>query len=170
MNIKLRKQYLGLGLLGWIAAIPAILIGLIAIGFIGTEINKAYWDSKVRERCEEDGGVTVYEAVSLTKEQYLKNDGKNGVIRIMPKRTSKTYHEFYWENMDTVINKSNPKVIRSEYITYRKSDEKKLGKWVTYSRRGGDFPTGFHPSSFGCVDMFGFKTNTAKEIFSIEME
>lgn len=56
MNIKLRKQYLGLGLIGWIVAVPLGLISLLilVIGFY--EGRKAYWDSKVREMCEKDGG------------------------------------------------------------------------------------------------------------------
>ena len=143
---------------------------LIVIGFIATEINKVYWDSQVREMCEKDGGVTVYETVTLTREQYLKNDGYKGMIAISPESTTKPHHEFYKKQVDTIIKKSIPRVVRSEYTTYRKIDNKNLGKWVTYSRRGGDFPTGFHPSSFGCTDITDFKTSVANEIFPIEME
>lgn len=147
-----------------------VTIIIIMIGLAGTGVNKAYWDYQVKGMCERDGGVEVFEVVSLTKDQYLKNAGNSGNIQILSKRISKARHDFYRQIEDTVINGSNPRVVKSEYITYRKSDEKILGKFVTYSRVGGDFPTGFHRSSFSCADMIGFKTNTIKEIFLVEME
>ena len=170
MNIKLRERLAGLGLIGWVIAIPLTLILLLIVVAGFYEGRKAYWDHQVTKMCEKDGGVTVFETVTLTKEQYFKNDGYKGMIAIFPESTSKPHHEFYKKQVDTIIKKSTPRVVRSEYTTYRKTDNKKLGKWVTYSRRGGDFPTGFHPSSFGCTDITDFKTSVAKEIFSFEME
>lgn len=167
MNIKLRKQCLGMGLIGWVVAIPVVLV---VIAFLFCEANKAYWDHKVTEMCEKDGGVTVYENVTLTQEEYERNDGKNGVIRVMSESTSKNNHQYAWSNTDTVINETNPYVRRSEYITYRKSDKKELGKWITYSRRGGDLPIGFHPSSFSCSDIPNFEKNITKKIFSYKGE
>lgn len=82
--------------------------------------------------------MTVFEKVVLTKKEYERNDGKKGVIRVMPERTSKDNHQYAYRSIDTVINKGNPYVKRYEYITYRKSDGKELGKWVTYGR--GGFP------------------------------
>ncbi len=169
MNMYKFQQ--GFGVIKVLISIPLVLIGLLILAFSYTELNKAYWDYRVKELCEKDGGVTVFETVFITKQQYLKNDGYKGMIRILSERTTKPYHEFYWKNKDTIINKSNPQVVRSEYVTYRKLDEKQLGKWVTYSRRGGDFPTGIsHPSSFSCRNIAGFKRSAAKEIFLIEME
>ncbi|MEZ5524415.1 MAG: hypothetical protein R3E62_05540 [Pseudomonadales bacterium] len=144
--------------------------GLVLLAFLGTELNKAYWDSKVRAMCEKDGGVTVFEVVHLTKEQYEKNDGYKGVITVASESTSNPNHDFYWKSTEVIIKKTTPQVVRSEYVTYRKTDEKALGKWVTYSRRGGDLPVGFHPSSFSCRQVSSFQTSTAREIFIIEKE
>jgi len=151
----------------WLLFILVIFVGL---GVLGTELNKAYWDSQVRAMCEKDGGVTVYERVYLTQEQYEKNDGYMGGISVFSKTTSKLNHDFYREGKYTVIKKSNPEVVRSEYITYRKLDNKPLGKWVTYFRRGGDLPIGFHPSSFSCRELASFESNAVKKIFKINME
>jgi hypothetical protein len=52
--------------------VPLILIGL---AIAGTEFNKAYWDHKVRELCEKDGGVTVYEAIELSPEEFKRRGG-----------------------------------------------------------------------------------------------
>ena len=151
----------------WVLLAPVLLV---AVGVIGTELNKAYWDHKVRKWCENKGGVTVFETVLISKGRYLKNDGYKGMINIPPESTRKPRHDFYKKNTKTIIKKSNPLVVRSEYVTYRKSDEKQLGKWVTYWRSGGDFPTGFHPSSFSCGQISGFKRSAGKEIFIIETE
>lgn len=144
---------------------------LIALGIAYCEANKAYWDHKVKELCEKDGGVKVFEKLKLTKEEYEKNDGKNGAIHVMPERTSLRNHEYAWKSIDTVLHESNPDVWRTEYVTYRKSDRKELGKWITYTRRGGDMPTGIsHDSSFSCSDIANFDKNLTKKIFLFEGE
>jgi hypothetical protein len=121
--------------------------------------------------CEKDGGVTVFEKVELTKEEYERNDGKNGFIAVRPEETPLSKHEYAWRSSDNVIHESNPYVWRSEYNTYRKSDGKILGKWVVYVRRGGDFPSGIvHASSFSCTDVNGFESNATAKIFSVKGE
>jgi len=155
-------------IIGWLIASPFVLV---AGGIAFCELNKAYWDHKVKQWCEKDGGVTVFEHVELTQEEYERNDGKNGFIRVMSNDTSLDYHQYAWKSTKTEINKTNPEVWRSEYITYRKSDEKILGKWVTYTRRGGDVPTGIsHPSSFSCTDILDFESNPTSKVFSIKGE
>ncbi len=151
----------------WMILVPA---SLIVVGVAVTEIKKSYWDWKVGVLCKRDGGLTVYQTVIITEEQYIRNDGHKGFISVLSARTTKPNHEFYWDNRDIVIQKSNPLVVRSEYVTYRKSDGKPLGKWVTYSRVGGDFPTGFHHSSFSCRDVPNFRDSVSNKIFLIEME
>tara|TARA_R110001583_G_C5666995_1_gene410296 strand:+ start:4014 stop:4490 length:477 start_codon:yes stop_codon:yes gene_type:complete len=148
----------------WLLLLP---VALIVLGVIGTELNKGYWDYQVKKMCHRDGGATVFETVFLTQEQYKKNDGDGGMIRILPKRMTKPYHEFYRKRITTIIKKSNPDVTRSESIIVRKSDEKELGKSVYYSRRGGDFPTGFHPSSFSCLNIANINFNLEKKVFLI---
>lgn len=132
--------------------------------------SQVYWDHKVKELCEKDGGVTVYEHIELTQEEYERNDGENGVIRVMPESTSLANHEYAWKSETSIIN-DDPYVRRTEYITFRKSDKKELGKWVTYSRRGGDAPTGIsHPSSFSCSDIADFERNITQKIFLFKGE
>jgi hypothetical protein len=132
--------------------------------------SQVYWDHKVKSLCKKDGGVTVYEKVELTRDEYEKNDGANGIIHVMPESTSLNHHEYAWKSVTLTVN-DNPYVRRTEYITFRKSDKKELGKWVTYSRRGGDIPTGIsHPSSFSCNDIDGFEKNLTREIFLFKGE
>lgn len=58
-------------IINWIIAAPFLLLGaalVVALLYlVYCEANKAYWDSKVRELCEKDGGVTVFEKVELAQ-------------------------------------------------------------------------------------------------------
>ncbi|MCF7982638.1 MAG: hypothetical protein K9K86_11700, partial [Pseudomonadales bacterium] len=125
--IIFNKNQQGIGIIKLLFLIPLVLIGLVILFYIYTELNKAYWDSKVRALCEKDGGVTVYEVVNLTKDEYLQNEGKNGLIRVMSKRTSKKEHQYAFVSKTNVINAKKPYVRRTEYVTYRKADNKQLG-------------------------------------------
>jgi len=171
MNIKLRKQYLGLGLIGWIVAIPItlILLLILAVGFY--EGRKAYWDHKVTKMCEEDGGVTVYERVELTRKEF-ENIGGNeyGQIPVPSMRLTKDNYPYYSELLTIQIRDGNPKVYKNEGRIFRKSDNKLLGLMISYGRSGGDFPTGFHPSNFGCADLKTIRLDVEKQVFVIEGE
>lgn len=152
----------------WIFISPAILV-LLAVAFC--EINKAYWDHQVKLMCEKDGGVTVYERVELTKEEYEKNDGENGAIRVPPETSSVTdKYDYASKNVMYELHKSNPNVWRMDGVVYRKFDRKQLGKMVTYSRVGGDFPMGFHSSSFSCGDIKGMKLDVEKQVLTFKGE
>lgn len=156
----------GSKILKWVLLSPVVLV-LLSVVFC--EINKAYWDHQVRLMCEKDGGVTVYEHIELTPEEYKHNGGKNGFIHVAPEEKSPTYHEYAYRSARTKIHYSSPSVWRSEYTTYRKSDGKTLGVWVTYTRHGGDIPTGIiHDSSFSCMDTTGFESNPISKIFSVK--
>lgn len=169
MNIQKAQQ--GSGIVKVLVSIPLVLIGLVILALAYTELNKAYWDYRVNELCEKDGGVTVFEKVKLSKEEYELNEGRNGAINVMSEDTSKTAHQYAWKSITKVINSNQPHVWRAEYVTYRKSDNKELGTWVIYSRRGGDFPTVIsHPSSFSCRGIEGFETDAAKKIFFVKGE
>jgi len=171
MNAKLRKDCLGMGLIGWLVAIPAALIGLIVIAFILCEANKAYWDSKVKAMCERDGGVTVYERVELTRKEF-ENIGGNeyGQIPVPSMRLTKDNYPYYSELLTIQIRDGNPKVYKNEGRIFRKSDNKLLGLMISYGRSGGDFPTGFHPSNFGCADLKTIRLDVEKQVFVIEGE
>ena len=153
-------------LIKWLLFAPIVLIGL---GVLGTELHKAYWDSKVKALCEKEGGVTVFEVVTLTPSEYLRNKGKGGVVNVPPEKSPyANKFEFLQKRDRTSLNISNPEVWKTETLIYRKSDNSILGKYITFTRRGGDFPTGIsHPSSFTCRDIEGFETGIIKKIFLI---
>ena len=153
MNIKLKNRYAGFNLIGWIIAIPLVLIGLVILVFIGCELNKAYWDYKVDKMCEKDGGMHIIERVSVTNEDIDLLGHVNGKISVPIKELEPANAPVYSEDTTTYIRDTYPKVWRTDVKILRRADRKVIAKYVSYSRVGGDFPTGLaHDSSFGCPD------------------
>jgi len=159
--MKIRKT------IAWILLSPPILI---VLGFAYCEANKAYWDHQVRKLCEKDGGVTVFEHVELTPEEYRENDGEHGVINVPPEKSQDAEkYSYLTRDSETVLRNRNPSIQRFEFLIYRKSDGKELGKYVSYARSGGDFPTGFaEGSSFSCADFLPPNPSSIRQIFSVK--
>jgi len=154
-----------------IIAAPFLLLGaalvVALLYFVYCEVNKAYWDSKVREWCEKDGGVVVFEKVELTKNEF-KNLGGNqyGQIPLSVEKLTKHDYPYYSEYKDILLHKGVPSVYRYESTVFRKSNRKPLGMMINYGRGGGDFPTGIlHPSHFGCADLKTIRFDIEKQIF-----
>jgi hypothetical protein len=108
--------------------------------FANTELNKAYWDYRVKGWCEKDGGVTVFETMELTKEESEMYGGIKDVIPVPSKTAS------YADKLECLssykkqsIRDSNPSVYRWFGTVYRVSDKKILGKVVGYHRGGWGF-------------------------------
>lgn len=151
MKAKFRKQYSGFGLIGWIVMIPILIIAalIITVGFY--EARKTYWDNKVRDMCKKDGGVKVYDTISITNSQYEKLEKIQGSLSIPPQSLAKQENLVFSIMSESVIRDSNPKVRRNEQIVIRQSDGKIIGKIISYDRVGGDFPTIIgHPTHYGC--------------------
>ena len=151
MNIKLRKQCLGMGLIGWIVVIPLVLILLLIliVGFY--EGRKAYWDYRVTKMCEKDGGMIIYENIELTEEElnlYKDKFGKYGFPR---ENQASEFIQIVSKDKSTYIRRNYPEVRRNELSIIRRTDEKILGMRVSYSRVGGELFV-FHPSIFRCPE------------------
>jgi hypothetical protein len=148
------------------------LLAMIGVGVASCEINKAYWDRQVRELCELDGGVVVYERVELTPEEYRDNDGKSGSIRV-PSETSPLAKQYSYLRRTTTdyIRTGSPTVSRRESIIFRKSDGRELGRSVSYTRTGGSFPNGISETlSFSCNDIEDVPLDIERRIFSFRGE
>jgi hypothetical protein len=166
MNARLRRQCKGLGLIGWIISVPIALIAalILTVGFF--EGRKAYWDYKVKQMCEKDGGVTVIEKVILSKEDYQRLAGTTGDILLPDSSRSDKNYPYVSKFTVTTIREGYPKVNKYETEVRRSRDQKTLARRVSYSRIAGDFPTGiFHHSTFSCPQS---NQTLAKQIFSLD--
>ena len=129
-------------------AIAASIGVLIAPWLISTGV-KWYYDQQVRELCAKDGGVKVFETVTLPPEKF----DKWGNVGIHHKRYAKPDDEYYYESEDEFYKQGNPTLLRSRYWIVRRSDSKILGKSIHYGRGGGDLPGPWYGSSFNCPEI-----------------
>lgn len=133
----------------WLLA-PIYLAVAGCMGYAPGE--KIYWDSRVSEMCQKDGGTKVFEVVEISKSEYLANLNKLGHFNI-PLDTPAAHNALIVHRFTrTDIREGNPSVSRYELAVIRRSDQKLLGTQITYSRVGGDIPSPAHPSSFTCPD------------------
>lgn len=127
----------------WIFATTAVvLLGLLWAA--GGE--KAMVDAQVRKLCAQDGGVRVYETVTLPKEKF----DKWGNVGLSSKIYAKSTDEYYYEFENHYIREGDPTLVRSKTKIVRRSDKKVLGESIRYGRGGGDLPGPWHPSSYDC--------------------
>jgi hypothetical protein len=147
------RRQSGLGLIGWLLMIPMVFAVLLALAVGFYEGRKAYWDHKVRELCEKDGGVMVYERTTIDVKQAKELPKIEGSISIPPRVLAKLTTPLVSADIEGVIREQGPRVVRREKRVIRRSDGKEVGRMVSYSRIGGDFPTGFREgTSFVCPE------------------
>jgi hypothetical protein len=133
-----------------VVLIPVTLIVLLALVFAFYEGRKAYWDYQVREMCKKDGGIIVNESVAIDRAQFQVWGGIGDVLGVPNESERRLDIPFYRRTKDENLHDWNPRVMRIETEYIRRRDEKTLGKSIYYFRRGGDFPSWAHESSFGC--------------------
>lgn len=132
----------------WILLSPVIVLILV---IVFCEVNKAYWDHKVKQWCKADGGVKVYERVELTKDEY-ESMKSNGMYFVIPAESmAKEGDGFYLSFKTHVIRASNPRVEKTEMNMVRAKDKTILATLIGYGRSGGDLIVIDHPSHFSCA-------------------
>lgn len=169
MNIFYRS--VGQGVFERVVARNALLTKTIALGLLAVSLagcmgyvpgRQSYWDAKVKEMCEKDGGVTVYERVKISRQDSRLLWGAG---QPLPTESTRKDLPYFWESIETTIRDSYPKVGRAETLVKRRSDGKVLGKSVQYWRTGGDFPTGFsEATSFICPQ----HADLSEQVFLVE--
>ena len=125
----------------------------VAILFVPALISngvKAYYDQKVREMCAKDGGVKVYETVTLSAEKFDELKGRNFIL--FSKELADPNDEYYVEEDDHYYKQGHINFVRMKSHIVRRNDRKVLGESVRYGRGGGDLPGPWHESSFTCPD------------------
>lgn len=135
-----------------LAIFAGLLVILLSV-FAFFETRKTYWDSRLRDLCAQDGGVSVFEKITLTSEELKQLGGnpESGLPIPFADDTTKKAYPYFRETRSSLIHQWNPEVGRLEVLVKRRLDGKVLGRSVQYWRRGGDLPTGlFHESSFVC--------------------
>ena len=130
-----------------------IPLALFVLWWAVPTVNQARLDAQVRELCAKDGGIKVYETVTLPAEKfnqwgqvnfYRPTQGENALGS-----------EFIFKEEHIYYQRGSPEMWRIRYQLFRRSDGKLLGESIGYSRRGGDPIGPWNDSSFGCPDNRG---------------
>lgn len=113
--------------------------------------NKWRADRLVDELCAKDGGIKVYETVTLSKDRFSKFNE----IYVSQKKDWKSPEEYYSTSETTWIIPEGRKFGELDMWRYhdrlfRASDNKILAEGIGYSRRGGDAIGRVHPSHYTC--------------------
>ena len=136
-------------------------IGFCVISFVLlTGCEKRLLDDEVRQLCAKDGGIKVYETVNVPPEKF---DTYGRLVFWNPTLGENALGTDYFVKEERkYLQQGNPEMERTHYEIWRRSDNKKLSEATIYSRRGGDFPGPWHPSSFSCPEPkdFGYIEKT----------
>lgn len=118
--------------------------------------SKAQLDAEVDRLCAIDGGVKVYETVTLPPDKFNERGEVNFFRPTQGENALGPEYIFRWEIYDykkgsPASNGPQESVMgRDHFKIIRKSDMKLLGEFVLYSRVGGDLPGPWAPSSYRC--------------------
>ncbi|MFN2309472.1 MAG: hypothetical protein ABR553_07020 [Gammaproteobacteria bacterium] len=131
-----------------------VFVFMIALFWFGASFwysggQKYYYDAQVNRLCAVDGGIKVYETVSLPPERF----DQYGNVGIHNKRKMNESDEYYFVTEDEYLRKGNPVMIRTVTQILRRSDRKVLGESIRYGRGGGDLPGPWHPSTYNCPEI-----------------
>lgn len=116
-------------------------------------LNKWRADRLVDQLCAKDGGIKIYETVTLPKQRF----NQWGQFEVRDEKNVRPEDEHYsvWkitniEGMHEFSGTGQMTIYQSHFRFYRVSDKKLLGESISYSRRGGDPIGPWHSSSHSC--------------------
>lgn len=134
----------------WLALfVSAVLAG--CTGYVPGQ--QTYWDEKVKEMCERDGGVRIYEQIVVSPSQAASLPKVGEFLAVMPESLAKPEQPAFIRTRRTQLREGNPSVFRYEQEIIRRSDQHVVGLAVSYTRGGGDVLPLDHPTAFSCPEL-----------------
>lgn len=135
----------------------ALLASLIGAGLVGCE--RYSLDRQMEELCAKDGGVKVYETVTLPAEMFDQNGDPFPGWRSRPE-SQRLGDDYRLVEETAYLKQGDPlkgegRLTRYQSRVIRKADGKVLGEGVMYGRSGGDFIIVDHFSSKACGESRG---------------
>jgi hypothetical protein len=128
--------------------VVAATVGLFS-WFLWIAVGENMWlDHQMKELCDKDGGVKVYETVTLPADKYNQYASRNWILP--DKSRAKPTDEYYYEDEEQYYREGNPRMARELTRIIQRSDGKVLGENISYVRGGGGLYGPWHDSSFRC--------------------
>jgi hypothetical protein len=134
--------------------IIGIMSSLLALSLTGCE--RYALDRQMEALCKKDGGIKVYETVTLSPDEYERILFGSVILAKSQEDYYGTEYRFLSQSEHLVgkdgdAERGRGELIRHYSAVYRKSDNRLLGESIRYARGGGDFFTfGFQPSGNSC--------------------
>ncbi len=150
----------------WPRMARAALLVLLALGTSGCERWRL--DQQMELLCQQDGGIKVYETVTLPASEFSNvgqplaryaQQAKSPEERLGPD------YRYVWQRtvlfgVGAKLEAGEGTLVRNHHSITRRADGRLLGESVSYARGGGDgFTFGFQPSGNHCpnprIDLIG---------------
>jgi hypothetical protein len=129
-----------------------LILAVVLLPLTGCE--KYALDRQMEELCRKDGGVKVYETVTLPPEMFdkLGHPFPGWPNRSQEDRLGPDYRyveeTIYLKQGDPL--RGEGRLRQTSERIYRRADGKLMGEAVSYGRSGGDFIAFAHPTSRHC--------------------
>jgi hypothetical protein len=125
------------------ALFGTLLIIWLSVSFWYGGGKTYYYDTEVKRLCAIDGGIHVYEMVTVPPEIFGN--------AVSARREEEPTKEYYFDRSESVLLSDGERtLVRRAFRIVRRSDNKVLGETVTYTRRSVDIA----PSSFSCPEQW----------------
>lgn len=132
----------------------AVVIVMAIAGLALAGCEKFALDRQMEALCQEDGGVKVYETVTLPPEMFDRwGDPFPGWRERKYEDRFGPEYRYVMEIVDIKRGdafKGEGELRRFVTRIYRRSDSKLMGEAISYGRSGGDFIAFAHPTSKSC--------------------
>jgi len=119
-------------------------------------------DQQVKELCAKDGGVKLYEAVSLPSEMF-NQWGQINFYRPVLKENA-LGPDYLFKRQMKQFKRGSPNLFQIHTQVIRRVDGKLLGESSIYIRRGGGPIGPWHESSYMCPEM-SEKEDVLRQVF-----
>ena len=141
------------------------------------QVRKEFWDRRVQDLCAKEGGITIYETVTLRDRRYLDRDLNVRIPPILERATgygpmdfeAKPDDIFFRTSTLTILREDRPRVAKSDVLVFRTSDKKVLGRATTFGRVGADLLAIDFESRLTCPDGAS-ESDLFKRLFVIQLE
>jgi len=147
-NLEEQKKTQRSGTRSFVKWTLLIVLGLPVAWFAFCEARKTYWDWRVTQMCEKDGGVSIEGTIELKGEDYENLINNFGQLHIPLKEKAPPSVKVIREESYKYLSAKDPVVWRHETVVAT-HDEVILGRQIIYVRRGGD-AVALHESSYRC--------------------
>ena len=131
------------------ALISVAMIGALLVS--GCNRAKTKLDLEVDRLCAIDGGVKIYEVVTLPAESFGPNGEVFPQYQHLTSKGGELGPDYKSDLKSTEIVSGDPNLTRWHKRVYRRADSKVVGEYISYTRGGGDFYGPWPRSEYSCV-------------------